>query len=346
MTMFIRGGFIVFVPKRVIFEEKALNYNLANDILNYFKSKNHVEILYSKTGRIFGIPGRNLEEMYTQGKNTLVVGIRKSCNFQSCKPSAHYQLPLCSGCMGMCEYCYLNTQMGKKPYIKVYVNLDEILDKAHEYEIERYPNVTIFEGAATSDPVPVEFYTGALKRSIEFFGSTDNSYFRFVTKFTDIDDLLYLKHNGRTTIRFSINTDRIINQFEHRTPGVKDRLNAAFKVIKSGYKVGFIIAPVFLYSNWKKEYEELIEKISNIFSGEKISFEIISHRFTKRAKENILEIYPQTILPMEEQLRKFKYGQFGYGKYIYKNEELKDMKDFFEKSIGIRFGEGAINYII
>lgn len=336
----------VFVPKRVVFEEKALEYNLGNNILDYFKHKNNVEILYSKSGRIVGIPGKNPEEMYLQGKNTLVVGIRKSSNFQSCRPSAHYQLPLCSGCMGMCEYCYLNTQMGKRPYMKVYVNLDEILNKAEKYEIERYPNSTIFEGAATSDPIPVEFYTGALKKAIEFFGSRDNSYFRFVTKFTDINSLLNLEHNGKTTIRFSINTDKIITQFEHRTPKVEERLRAAFKVIKAGYKLGFIIAPVFLYSNWKEEYKVLLEKINNIFQGEEISFEVISHRFTKRAKENILKVYSSTSLPMEEEGRKFKYGQFGYGKYIYKREELEDMKEFFEKNIGINFGAGAINYII
>ncbi|MFL0194483.1 spore photoproduct lyase [Clostridium sp. WILCCON 0269] len=335
----------MFIPKRVVFEEKALEYNLGKDIFNYFKDKN-VEIIYSKSGRIVGIPGKSPEEMYFQGKSTLVVGIRKSASFQSCKPSANYQLPLCSGCMGMCEYCYLNTQMGKKPYVKVYVNLDEILNKAKEYEMERYPDVTVFEGAATSDPVPVELYTGALKKAIEFFGLSDNSYFRFVTKFTDIDSLLHLKHNGKTTIRFSINTDRIITQFEHKTPKVEKRLNAAFKVVKAGYNLGFIVAPVFLYSDWKEEYKQLLDKINNMFSGEHISFEIISHRFTKRAKENILKVYSKTKLPMEEELRKFKYGQFGYGKYIYKQDELQDMKKFFDENIAINFGADAINYII
>jgi len=51
-------------------------------------------IQYSKSGRIVGIPDKSPKEMYLQGKNTLVVGIRKISNFQSCKPSAHYQLPL------------------------------------------------------------------------------------------------------------------------------------------------------------------------------------------------------------------------------------------------------------
>ncbi len=36
---------------------------------------------------------------------------------------------------------------------------------------------------------------------------------------------------------------------------------------------------------------------------------------------------------MVEENRKFKYGQFGYGKYIYKDEELQNIKKFFRDNI-------------
>ncbi|QGU96050.1 spore photoproduct lyase [Clostridium bovifaecis] len=335
----------MFKPKRVIFEEAALEYEIGKKLYEEFKLKD-VEIKYSKNGRITGIPGSNESEKYSEGKNTLAVGIRKTLNFQSCKPSAHYQLPLVSGCMGMCEYCYLNTQMGKKPYIKIHVNTEEILDNAGKYINERKPDITIFEGAATSDPIPVENYTGALGKAIEYFGANEYAKFRFVTKYTDIDSLIGLKHNSRTMIRFSINTDRIISSFEHRTPLLDKRLEAAFKVAEGGYKLGFIIAPVFLYDNWEQEYLNLLKDISTRFKGIDIEFEVISHRFTKRAKGNIMSIFPKTILPMEEEFRAFKYGQFGYGKYIYEKEQLNYMIKFFSENIIKYFGENKINYII
>ncbi len=219
-----------------------------------------------------------------KGKNTLVIGIRKSLDFQSCKPSAHYQLPLVSGCMGMCEYCYLNTQMGKRPYTKVYVNTEEILNKAEKYSKERLPEITVFEGAATSDPIPVEPYSHSLRDTIEFFGEKPNMKFRFVTKFTDVDSLVNLNHNRNTTIRFSINTDNVIKNFEHRTPLVSDRLEAAQKIAKAGYSLGFIIAPVFIYEGWEKDYLELLKNINAMFKGIPVEFEVISHRFTKRLR--------------------------------------------------------------
>lgn len=335
----------MFKPKRVIFEEAALGYEVGKRLYDGFKLKD-VEIKYSKNGRITGIPGSNESEKYSEGKSTLVVGVRKTLDFQSCKPSAHYQLPLVSGCMGMCEYCYLNTQMGKKPYIKVHVNTEEILYKAEKYICERKPDITVFEGAATSDPIPVESYTGALGKAIEYFGTNEYAKFRFVTKYTDVDGLVGLKHNNRTMIRFSINTDKIISSFEHRTPLLDKRLEAAFKIAESGYKLGFIIAPVFLYDNWEEDYLNLLENIGIRFKGIDIEFEVISHRFTKRAKENIMSIFPKTILPMEEEFRAFKYGQFGYGKYVYEKEQLNYMTKFFSENIIKYFGENKINYII
>lgn len=334
----------MFLPKRVIFEESALEYEKGRKLLELFQNEK-IEIKYSSSGRITGIPGKSSQDMYGEGKNTLVIGVRKTLKFESCKPSAHYQLPLVSGCMGMCEYCYLNTQMGKRPYTKIHVNIEEILEKAKEYIAERTPQTTIFEGAATSDPIPIEPYSGALKSAIEFFGNEENGLFRFVTKFTEVDSLLDLEHNGRTTIRFSINTNKIISSYEHRTPSFEQRLNAAIKTSKSGYPLGFIIAPVFLYENWETEYLSLLEAIRNNI-GTNVMFEVISHRFTKRAKENILSVFPKTSLPMEEELRKFKFGQFGYGKYIYKDEELNYYKNFFKEHISNLFGAESINYII
>lgn len=334
----------MFIPKRVIIEEEALKYEKGMQLLEVFKKEN-IQIIYSKTGRISGIPGKSPTEMYGEGKNTLVVGVRKTLKFESCKPSAHYQLPLISGCMGMCEYCYLNTQMGKKPYTKIHVNIEEILNKAKEYILERLPNETIFEGAATSDPIPVEPYSNALRSAIEYFGKEEKALFRFVTKFTEIDSLLHLEHNGKTTIRFSVNTNKVIEAFEHRTPTFEERLIAANKVSKSGYPLGFIIAPVFLYDEWEADYLAILKTIKKTIKSD-ISFEVISHRFTKRAKENILNIFPKTILPMDEELRKFKFGQFGYGKYVYKDKELDEYKTFFKTHITELFGEKSINYII
>ena len=340
----------MFIPKRVIFEKGSLDTEIGQNIFNKVKDIPNVEIINASSNRIkSNIPGDNLYEQYRSGKETLVVGYRKSLKFQTCKPSANYQLPLVSGCMGRCEYCYLNTQLGDKPYIRVFVNIDDILKKAKEYIDARSPAVTIFEGAATSDPIPLEPYTHSLRKTIEFMGADEKARFRFVTKYNDVDSLLDANHNNHTEIRFSINTPKIIDIYEHYTASASKRIEAAVKIANAGYQIGFIIAPVFLYENWKEEYRDLIksikEKLPKDFN-QSIIFEVISHRYTTKAKNRINEIYPETTLPMNDDKRKFKYGQFGYGKYVYSKEELDDMKDFFKKEIKEIFPDSFIKYVI
>ena len=130
----------MFKPKRVIFENGSLEYEIGKNIFNQFKEKTDVEIINLTSNKVKQhIPGEDLFSQYREGKRTLVVGVKKSLKFQSCKPSAHYQLPLVSGCMGQCEYCYLNTKLGDKPFVKIHANIDEILNQAKKYTDER-PN--------------------------------------------------------------------------------------------------------------------------------------------------------------------------------------------------------------
>ena len=218
----------MFIPKRVIFEKDSLDTEVGKNIYNMVKDNPKVEIINATSNRIkTHIPGDNLFDQYRSGKETMVVGKRKSLKFQTCKPSANYQLPLVSGCMGRCEYCYLNTQLGDKPFVRVFTNIDEVLDRAKQYIEERLPAVTIFEGAATSDPIPLEPYTHALRKTIEFIGNEPKARFRFVTKFNDVDSLLDAKHNNHTEIRFSINTPKVIDSYEHYTASSQNRIEAA-----------------------------------------------------------------------------------------------------------------------
>ncbi|HCW54713.1 MAG TPA: spore photoproduct lyase [Clostridium sp.] len=340
----------MFVPNRILFEKNSLDYEIGNNIFNTFKDNPKVEIINMSSNKIKShIPGDNIYDFYRHGKNTLVVGAKRPGKFQSCKPSANYQLPLISGCTGQCQYCYLNTNLGDKPYVKVNVNIDDILNTAEKYMNERLPQLTIFEGSATSDPVPMEPYTHSLQKAIEFFSKKPKGRFRFVTKFNDVDSLLDLEHNGKTEIRFTLNTAKVINEYEKRTASFDLRLEACKKIAGASYPTGFIIAPVFLYEGWKEDYKNLLinlhDNLPKTLSAP-VTFEVISHRYTTRAKNVINEVFPDNTLPMNNDERKYKYGQFGYGKYVYTKEQLDEMKTFFTDNINSIFENKIIKYII
>jgi len=339
----------MFNPKRIIFLKNTLDYEIGKNVHNYFKNNEKVDLIFENNNSIKSHFNQDdFVNFYNDGKRTLVLGVKKVGPFQTCKPSADYQLPLVTGCMGQCEYCYLQTQLKNKPYVKLNVNIDDIYTKALDYINEKPDDITVFEGAATSDVLPVEPYTNILSKTITFFAGIDNARFRFVSKYNDVDTLLNIKHNDHTEIRFSINTDTIIKDYEHRTPSVSKRIEAARKVLDAGYRVGFLIAPVFIYDNYQEEYYNLMKLLKENISEyiDKITFEIISHRFTSRAKDAILTVFPETTLNLDESKRTFKMGQFGYGKYVYTKEELKEMKDFFKTTLGELFPTSKILYII
>ncbi|MGE5416582.1 MAG: spore photoproduct lyase [Acidobacteriota bacterium] len=319
----------MFKPKRVFFEPQSLEYPLGKELFSLFKTKNIPITHTSSHNRVTGIPGDNPRTAFFEAKQTLVVGVRKSQDFQTCRPSAHFQLPLVTSCPGFCEYCYLATTLGAKPYVRLYVNIEEILDRTSQHIADRLPEKTIFEGSATSDPVPVEPYTGTLARVIDFFSTQDKARFRFVTKFDDLDTVADARHNGNTEVRFSINAEPIIKEYEHRTLSLARRLKAAQRMAAANYPVGFLVAPIMLFPGWADEYRRMFRQVRQAMNGQAVSFEFVTYRFTPRAKARILSVFPETTLDMNEESRRFKFGQFGYGKYVYTPETMKELKEFF-----------------
>ncbi|MBP2645955.1 MAG: splG [Firmicutes bacterium] len=338
-----------FVPVRAYFEPRSVEYPLGKKLYNQLTDMGVSVRMTSSHNRVTGLPGKSSVEAYCQAKQTLVVGVRQIRDFATCKPSAHYQIPLATSCPGMCEYCYLATTLGKRPYLRVYVNIEEILEKAQKYIHERQPEITVFEGAATSDPIPTEYLTGLLYRTIEFFGLQPNAKFRFVTKHTDIDSLLTARHNGNTRFRFSLNTQTAISRYEHATPSLEKRVEAAVKVAEAGYPLGFIIAPIFFAPGWQEEYGGLITDLAVELpesAKRNLTFEFITHRFTKRAKATITEVFPNTQLPLAEDERKYKFGQFGYGKYIYDPDTMEEIKSFLVRRLAERFPAAKVEYFV
>lgn len=336
-----------FVPELVYIEPRALEYPLGRKLNKKFTDMG-IEIRETTShNQVRNLPGENDFQRYRVAKSTLVVGVRKTLTFDTSKPSAEYAIPFVTGCMGHCHYCYLQTTMGSKPYIRTYVNVEEILDTAEKYMQERAPEITRFEASCTSDVVGVDHLTHTLKRAIEYFGKSEYGRLRFVTKFAHVDHLLDAEHNGKTRFRFSINADYVIKYLEPGTSPLKDRIEAAVKVAHAGYPLGFIVAPIYLHEGWQEGYREMFDKLQTALpdvAKENLTFEFIQHRFTKPAKRVIQKNYPMTKLELDESRRKWKWGRYGIGKYVYKDEEQEEMKEVLGRYLEEYFPEAKLEY--
>ncbi|MDP5273191.1 spore photoproduct lyase [Chengkuizengella axinellae] len=336
-----------FVPQLVYFEPNALEYPLGKELWDKFNSMGLEIRKTTSHNQVRNIPGDTDLEKYRVAKSTLVVGIRKTLKFDSSKPSAEYAIPLATGCMGHCHYCYLQTTLGSKPYIRTYVNLDDIFNQAEKYIKEREPEITRFEAACTSDIVGIDHLTHSLKKTIEFIGKTQLGRLRFVTKYHHVDHLLNAEHNGNTRFRFSINSKYVIKNFEAGTSPLEQRILAAKKVAEANYPLGFIIAPIYIHENWKEEYSDLLLKLSEALKHIEVpdlTFELIQHRFTKPAKRVIQKRYPKSKLEMNEEQRKYKWGRYGIGKYVYLDDEANEIKEIMMTRIEKFFPQARIEY--
>ncbi|QZY54549.1 spore photoproduct lyase [Crassaminicella profunda] len=332
----------LFIPDIAYINPKSLNYNVGKTAKEYLE-KLHVPTIDSRKVEINGAcPSEN----YAKAKKTIYLTVNAQKKLRPCKPSADYQFALSSSCPGHCEYCYLQTTQGEKPFMKVFVNIEEILQVIQNHIDKNLPNITTFESGSITDPIALEHLTGNLKRCIEFFGKSQKGRLRVITKYNNVDSFLDIHHHQHTKFRFSINTKYVINNFEHHTASFEERIAASRKIAQAGYPIGFIIAPIMIYDGWKSEYEELLSHLKSQLKDyhEEITFELIQHRFTATAKELILTRFPKTKLDMNEETRQLKWGPYGKFKYVYPKEKSTEIKKYITELIHSNFEKALIEY--
>lgn len=336
------------MPKLAIFEPKSLEYQLGMEIYNSLKSANVETIIAAARNASRYIEGTTSAEKYANSKKTILFTLNNTKELDVCKPSADFQFSLISNCPGNCEYCYLQTTQGAKPYIKVFVNIEDIFCVIKEHIEKNQEKNTSFEVASLGDPLALEHITNSLATTIEFFSTLEKGRLRVVTKYSNVDSLLNIRHNQHTHFRISINSNYVIDSFEHNTSSLDERVEAIVKLANAGYPIGFIVAPIMIYENWKQEYEELFDKLHNRLgkelSNKNLTFELIQHRYTAVAKELILQRFPKTNIDMQEENRSLKWGRFGRYKYVYPKEQSQEIKQYISSLIANKFTNASIEY--
>ncbi len=187
--------------------------------------------------------------------------------------------------------------------------------------------------------------TNNLVWTIENFKNVEKGRLTFPTKFDMVDDILNLNHNGKITVRMSVNPEYIINRVEFGTSRLDKRIEAINKLKEAGYNVGILIAPVIMVENWKDLYLELIKELESKLSKKvkkdaffEIIFMTYSYVHTKINEEafpNAINLYNKEIM---------KGG--GRGKYRYKDEIKKDGEKFLKEQMEKYFPNNKIEYMV
>ncbi len=332
----------MFKPKAIYYEKDIENYELGKQLLEKYK----------EVPKVIIDNHNNIEEMrkkqnseFADMKRNLIIGIRKTHKFVENYKTSDYLVPYTSsGCTAMCMYCYLVCNYNKCAYLRLFVNREQMLDKIIK-TAEKSEKELTFEIGSNSDLILENTITGNLKWTIENFASTKKGFLTFPTKFDMVDDILDLDHNGKVTIRMSVNPEEIINKVEFGTSRLKGRIEAINKLKESGYKIGILIAPVIMVENWKELYLELIKRLSDELSDKvkkDVFFEIIFMTYSFVHTKINEEAFPNAINLYNKELMTGR----GKGKYMYKNQFREDGEKFFRENMKKYFPNNKIMYIV
>ena len=98
---------------------------------------------------------------------------------------------------------------------------------------------------------------------------------------------------------------------------------------------------------WQEGYRELFIRLSVALEGVEtpgLTFELIQHRFTGPAKKVIEKNYPKSKLQLDESKRKYKWGRYGIGKYVYKTEEAAELETVIRGYVKEYFPDAVVQY--
>jgi spore photoproduct lyase len=207
-----------------------------------------------------------------------------------------YKLTAYNSCNFWCEYCYLYLTFRTQPVSTHFINYEKMYDEIAKFDRLNIPKpLRVLNLGELGDPLAVDYITGFAKQIIPFMSEhAPGTRLLFLTKSDCVDDILSLDHGGQSIISFSVNTDIVFQQLEHRTASPDSRLIAAAKVQKAGYEVRLRIDPVIFYSTWEKDYIALVDKIFEYVQPTRIT--IGEYRPSNGLANHISSRFPESAL--------------------------------------------------
>jgi spore photoproduct lyase len=226
-----------------------------------------------------------------------------------------------NGCFYSCEWCYLRlTCRTVRPCITVHAEYDRIKEKLSKMLQESSRDV-MYNSGEMADSLSLDHLTGAGRSFIPFFGGTPNGYLFMLTKSANVDHLLDLPHNGHTILAWSVNAPAVSRMYETGAPPFEDRIEAAYRAQRAGYRVRLRFDPIVPTHDWKSSYRETVKRIFHRVRPERLTLGTL--RFEKgfyNMRETIfspqsgLAAYVEKMRPMFEPDGKGRVGKYSFDK--------------------------------
>ncbi len=212
------------------------------------------------------VAGEKLIERHARGKRALVFGEHRSAvrlsqeSDNTCPDYWHFS-PY-GFCPYDCKYCYLAGTQGVRfsPTVKIFLNLPEILQQVDATARRLHRPVGFYVGKL-QDAMALDPLTGYSRIMVPFFADHPLARLILLTKSSDVDNLIDLRHARHTILSWSLNPPEIWERFEASTPHPLDRIEAMHKCAEAGYPVRAVIMPIIPVPEWEGVYGRFLSHL-------------------------------------------------------------------------------------
>jgi spore photoproduct lyase len=224
----------------------------------------------------------------------------RCCNLQT--------LDAVMGCGFDCSYCSIRT-FYHTDEIQFHQDLKMKLDKISK-ELDPAKRYHIGTGQS-SDSLMWGNKNGMMDDIFDFAETNPNVLLELKSKSAKIEGLPDRPIPPNVITSWSLNTPVLIENEEHLTASLSDRLRAAKRIAANGGLIAFHFHPIIIYDQWQKDYAEVFNELLNSFNPDDITHisfgtltfikPVIKELRKRELKSKILQ------MPMEEIAGKLSY---------------------------------------
>lgn len=316
-------------------EQNIIDHPRTIQLLHYFSEAQIIVIKHFKD--VFCRKGQNYLSQHKaqsliiaskQGK--LVYSGAKVCqNFGN----EHFYYTSCvMNCLYDCEYCYLKG-MYPSGNMVLFINIEDILNEVKQI-LQRHPAYICV--SYDTDLIAIEGLTGFVKIWTEFVKMHKNLKIEIRTKCSSGTIVEDMEVVDGVIYAVTISPQYIIDQYEHGTSSMFDRIHWAKNMMDKGHLVRLCFDPMIYCKDWKIYYQDMLDTISQSIDMKKLmDVSVGSFRISVDYLKNMRNNAPYS------SITQYPYEN-DEGVYHYKKEIMYEMEQFLVTRLADLIGANRV----
>lgn len=283
--------------KKIFIEKDSFNYPLSQKVL---KKLDNIPVETIKNEEEVIEKYHALKDPIGEGKKALLLKSLKGDFVKPCPCTPHYIgcnyyiINTDLGCPMDCSYCILQHYL-ENPVMTIHVNTDDLWNQLDKFVFKHRSRFIRIGTGELGDSLALDPITERAKGLIAYFRGKNRVNFELKTKSLNIENILSEEPAENIILAWSLNSESMAEKEEIGAPSVKHRIEAAFEVQRSGFRVAFHFDPLILYPGWEQGYEEVIDSLFSRINPSRIAWiSLGSLRFPKPLKSLIRKRFPST----------------------------------------------------